>query len=297
MTPTDGWIADSSPSEEDVPGAEVDRTVLSALVREIIATHFFVWTMNDSGGLQSVKISVSDISQQISGAGRILDRDFDQALQMVLAASKAFDAAAQDWESQVRHSEQKLRAEMTAGKLNQVKGLHNQIRTRVGPLQSLFQRALRVFREVEMSRQRQANNSLETRLAAEDEPGAGVPKIVPVVIPGEARLSEGFLELFTETPSEKRRSLLEQYFFTSRLTVDFGEVEDRHVNVIIPRPTVDQFYYLKKTAQIIRVTQEAGADDMLVHDPETDSSDGMSSETFVTHVQTGVWLLRPKPLG
>ena len=70
----------------------------------------------------------------------------------------------------------------------------------------------------------------------------------------------------------------------------------RHVNVIIPRPTVDQFYYLKKTAQIIRVTQEAGADDMLVHDPETDSSDGMSSETFVAHVQTGVWLLRPRPL-
>lgn len=169
MTPSDESTPDSAPPEKVGPGAEVDRTSLSALVREVTATHFVVWTVNDSGGLQSVKIPVSDVAQQISLASRILDRNFDQAIQMVISASHTFDAAVQRWESQVQQSEQKLRAQMNAGKLNKVKGPHNLIRTRIAPVKTVFRRVILMLQEVEMKYQRQAASSLKTELEAGDE--------------------------------------------------------------------------------------------------------------------------------
>ena len=63
MTPTDETPPDSPAGEEEGPGAEVDRAAISALVREVTATHLIVWAINASGGLQSTKINVSDVSQ------------------------------------------------------------------------------------------------------------------------------------------------------------------------------------------------------------------------------------------
>ena len=169
MAPTDESTQDSLPSDESGPGVEVDRTALSALVREITASHFVVWTVGASGSLQSQKIPVSDVAQQISAASRILDRNFDQAIQMVMTASSAFDMAVQGWESQVRQSEQKLRAEMNAGKLNQVKGKHNQIRARVAPVKSVFRRTVLMLQEADMRYRRQAASSADSELEAENE--------------------------------------------------------------------------------------------------------------------------------
>jgi len=169
MTPTDESIPDSLPSEDGSPSAEVDRTTMSALVREVTATHLFVWTMNDSGGLQSVKIPVSDVAQQITSAIRILERNFDQAMQMVVTASNTFDTATQRWESQARQSEQKLRASTTAGKLNQVKAQHNQVRTRLAPVKTMFRRVLLMLQEADMRYRRQVAKSLKTDLENENE--------------------------------------------------------------------------------------------------------------------------------
>ena len=157
MTEMKGSTPEQTAAEEAGPGAEVDRTALAALVREVTATHFVVWAVSDSGGLQSTKIRVSDVAQQIAGAVRILDRNFDQAMQMLVAASNAFDATVQRWEAQVRQSEQKLRANRNAGKLNQVKGQHNQIRTRVAPTKSVFRRVILMFQETDSRYRRQAS--------------------------------------------------------------------------------------------------------------------------------------------
>jgi hypothetical protein len=169
MTPTDESTPESPAAEEEGPGAEVDRTAMSALVREVTATHLIVWTINSSGGLQSQKINVSDVPQQITSAVRILDRNFDQAIQMVITASNSFDNAAQRWDSQVRQSEQKLRANMNAGKLNQVKGQHNQIRTRLGPVKNMFRRVVLMLQEANARYLRQVAGLTNTDLEAEDE--------------------------------------------------------------------------------------------------------------------------------
>ena len=169
MTPTDETNPDSPAAEEEGPGAEVDRTAMSALVREVTATHLIVWTINSSGGLQSQKINVSDVPQQITSAVRILDRNFDQAIQMVITASNSFDAAAQRWDSQVRQSEQKLRANMNAGKLNQVKGQHNQIRTRLAPVKNMFRRVVLMLQEANARYLRRVAGLTKTDLEAEDE--------------------------------------------------------------------------------------------------------------------------------
>ncbi len=42
MTPTDETTPDSPAGEEEGPRAEVDRTAMSALVREVTATHLIV---------------------------------------------------------------------------------------------------------------------------------------------------------------------------------------------------------------------------------------------------------------
>ena len=169
VTPTDEATSDSLAEDEGGPGAEVDRTALSALVREVGATHFTVWTVTDSGLLQSLDTPVADVSQQISLASRLMGRNFDQAMQMVMTASNAFDAAAQQWEAQVQQSEQKLRANRNMGKLNQIKGQHNQIRTRIAPVQSVFRRTILMLQEVVMRYQREAAGSAETEPEAENE--------------------------------------------------------------------------------------------------------------------------------
>ncbi len=169
MMPTDETTPDSPAAEEEGPGEEVDRAVMSALVREVTATHLIVWTINASGGLQSTKINVSDVSQQITSAVRILDRNFDQAIQMVITASNSFDAAAQRWDSQARQSEQKLRASTNAGKLNQVKGQHNQVRTRLAPVKNIFRRVVLMLQEADMRYRRRRASSSEDNLEAEDE--------------------------------------------------------------------------------------------------------------------------------
>ena len=152
MTPTDEENPNQPEPEqasEDEAVLEVDRTALHALEREITATHLFVWTMNDSGVLQSTRIPISDIPQKISDARRIMDRDLGQAIQIVKGASVGFDTAVQRWDAQVRQSELSLRSSRKPGKLNQVVGKHNQIRARLAPVKSVFRRALTVLQEAE----------------------------------------------------------------------------------------------------------------------------------------------------
>ncbi|MBT4011544.1 MAG: hypothetical protein HOF15_04440, partial [Planctomycetaceae bacterium] len=96
-------------STGDEEKIDIDRTPLFALVREITATHLFVWTMSPSGGIQSTKIPLGSVGQKVSDASRIMERDLDQAMVMLNAASVAFDAAVQRWEGQVRQSEQTLK--------------------------------------------------------------------------------------------------------------------------------------------------------------------------------------------
>ena len=84
-------------------------------------------------------------------------------------ASNSFDAAAQRWDSQVRQSEQKLRANMNAGKLNQVKGQHNQIRTRLAPVKNMFRRVVLMLQEANARYLRRVAGLTKTDLEAEDE--------------------------------------------------------------------------------------------------------------------------------
>ena len=167
--PTDETGSDATDVEEDGPGKHVDHTALSALVREVGATHFTVWTVSDSGLVQSVAMPAADVAQQISLAGRLLNRNFDQAVQMVMNASNAFNNVAQQWESQVQQTEQRLRANRNIGKLNQIKGQHNQIRTRIAPVQSVFRRTILMLQEVGMKYQREQTDSVQTDSASEDE--------------------------------------------------------------------------------------------------------------------------------
>lgn len=134
----------------------IDRGALTSLLREVHATHLMVWTMVSGGTLRSTKLPLSDVTQQLTAAGRILERNFDQAMLMVRSASKAFDSTAQRWESQARQSEQQLRSSTNTGKLNQVKGQHNQVRTRIRPVQTLFMRAVRMLEDVDIKRKQQA---------------------------------------------------------------------------------------------------------------------------------------------
>ena len=53
--------------------SDIGRGALSALLREVHATHFFVWTTDSGGGLRSTKMPLTDVTQQITAAGRILD--------------------------------------------------------------------------------------------------------------------------------------------------------------------------------------------------------------------------------
>jgi len=133
---------------------DIDRTPLFALVREITATHLFVWTLLPSGGLQSTKIPLGSVGQKVSDAARIMDRNLDQAVVMLNAASLAFDTAVQRWEGQSRQSEQTLKRSAKPGKLGQIVAKHNQVRPRLAPVKSVFRRAVSTLQNAQIEMRR-----------------------------------------------------------------------------------------------------------------------------------------------
>ncbi|HIF31955.1 MAG: hypothetical protein ABGX07_14860 [Pirellulaceae bacterium] len=153
-------------SESKEQGVVVDRGALSALLREINATHLFVWSANAGGTLSSITIPVSDVAQQVRTASRILESNLDDAMKMIQSAANQFDNVTRRWDSQVRQSEQKLRTKSGAGRLNEAKSKHTTIRTRIAPVQSLFRRAAQSLNDLSIKLQEQ-----EKRLAenADDE--------------------------------------------------------------------------------------------------------------------------------
>jgi hypothetical protein len=114
------------------------KNALSPLMREVTATHLFVWNVSGGGTL--------DVTQQIRTVVRILDTNLDEATSMLQSASNQFDNAVRRWQSQVQQSEQKLKKGGSAGKLNQTKAKHNAVKTRLGPVQSLFRTATQALR-------------------------------------------------------------------------------------------------------------------------------------------------------
>lgn len=141
-------------ASDDEGKIEIDRTPLFALVREITATHLFVWTMQPSGSLQSTKIPLTSVGQKVSDAARIMDQNLDQAVIMLNAASVAFDTAVQSWEGKARQSEQALKHSAKPGKLSQVVAKHNQVRPRLAPVKSVFRRALSTLQNAQIETRR-----------------------------------------------------------------------------------------------------------------------------------------------
>ena len=105
--------------------------------------------------LTSITIPITDAAQQIRTASRIIESNIEEATKMVQSAANPFDNAAHRWASQSRQSEQTLRSNTAAGKLNEAKGKHNAVRTRIGPVQSLFRRALQSLNDMKMKMQQQ----------------------------------------------------------------------------------------------------------------------------------------------
>jgi hypothetical protein len=158
----------SKAAEENAP---FDRVALSALHREVQTTHLLVWTTNAGGALTSAKIPVTDIAQQISMAGRILESNLDEAIKLVQSASNQFDSISHRWDSQARQSEAKLRVDTAARRLNEAKAHHNGIRTRIVPVQGLFRRAAISLDELKKKRRRQAEDASSSDPTPEDGVG------------------------------------------------------------------------------------------------------------------------------
>jgi hypothetical protein len=161
----------SPPDETQGLDATLDHGALAALVREVSATHFLVWSTNAGGVLTSAKIPVSDAAQQARMAGRIVESNFDEAMKMLRAASAQFDNAARRWEAQARQSEEKLRADRAARRLNEAKARHNAVRTRIVPVQSLFRRAIQSLSDLDVRKRLQADEAPQGDPAANGESG------------------------------------------------------------------------------------------------------------------------------
>ncbi len=161
--------SDKRPSGGGDDTSPLDRAALSALLREVHATHFFVWSMNSGGALSSVNIPVTDIAQQIGMAIRMLDGDLDEAIKLTQSASTRFDSVAHRWESQARQSELKLRSDRAARRLNDAKAKHNVVRNRIVPVQSLFRRAALSLQEMSLKKRKQEADFSAKDVGAEDE--------------------------------------------------------------------------------------------------------------------------------
>ncbi len=154
-------------SEQTGRAAEYDQGALLALLREVQATRFVVWTPNSAGGLQSTPMPTSDIAQNVNMAIRMININFEEAIKLSQTATKQFDSAVHRWESQTRQSEAKLRAETAARRLNEVMAKHNAIKTRINPVKSLFRRANQSLADYDMMVRQRARDEARDDEAAD----------------------------------------------------------------------------------------------------------------------------------
>jgi hypothetical protein len=226
-------------------------------------------------------VQVEDIASGVSDAGRKFKiGEVEQANQDVTRLYAAFGQRTNQWENQARNLEQQMKMQaaknpksISIDAMNRMRAEQTAVRTRIRTAEVHFRRLHQGLD--------QAYTNLQRRPAIKDS----LPEIA---LPSE------FVVSFKNATVSNRPEIVKAFFeIESRLTVDVTRSTKTGYDIrFSPVPPAGRLYFLTDTAQVVRLEKLGKV--VTLHDAENSQLTDMKLVEFVKHVQSGVWLLKPR---
>jgi hypothetical protein len=271
----EGDVRNHSQSEEPKPATGMDVN-LGDFTRTQGLLKSLRLTLNNQ-----IVVQVEEIAGGLNEAGRKFKMgEIEQANQDVTRLYSAFGRKTNQWESQARNLEQQMRMQtaknpksISIDAMNRMKSEQIAVRTRIRTAEVQFRRLHHGLD--------QAFTNLQKSLD-------------PVNSETSLALPADFSATFKETAIEDRPQLVKDCFdIETVLTVKVRRGTQGGYDIKFdPMPSLNRLYFLTKTAQVIGLQQLGKL--ILFADLETGKDGEMKLVEFVKHVQSGVWLLKPR---
>ncbi|HRX81314.1 MAG TPA: hypothetical protein P5307_19730 [Pirellulaceae bacterium] len=269
---------------------QVDEGAFMNLTSAIQSIHLKVWvTIQSSGTLRMESIPLNDERALVHAAGRLFFKgDAEEATKQIRQAQAGFSRKKSEWERRVRQSEDDSARRRAMRELQQKKGYHNPIGTRISPAENQFRRLVEAL---------DIHLTLEKRKArANREESSSSGSRVSVVRKLTA-LPAGFLEAFSAAEAERKEAIVKRFFdVEAELTVEIAGTDPKQKTAkFSPGLPKHRLYYLVDSGQIIRLRRVKIVNDVHYHNVETQQNEAMPLTLLLESVQAGgMWLLRPK---
>lgn len=287
----------TAPSETPVEAetaasvSKVEEGAFINLTSAIQSIHLNVWvTIESSGTLRQESISLADERALVHAAGRLFSKGAaEEATKQIRQAQSGFNRKKAEWESRVRRSEDDSTRRRAMRELQQKRGNHNPISTRIPPAENQFRRLIEALDiHVSLERKRELAIRQASLKAASPVPTEQEQSVLPA----------GFLEAFSGAEAGRQETILKRFFdVEAELTVELASTKPKQKTATFgPRLPKNRLYYLADAAQVIRLRRVKITSDVYYHNYVTQQDETMSLKSFIESVQTGgVWLLQPKP--
>lgn len=233
-----------------------------------------------------IVVPVEEIASGVNEAGRSFKLgDIELANQEVSRLYSAFGRKINQWESQARNLEQQMRMQaaknpksISIDTMNRMKSEQIAVRTRIRSA------------EVQFRRLHLGMDQIFTNLQRLPEAATSEPATSEMT----ATLPADFLASFKDAAIAERPKVVKDCFdIETAVTVKVSRRAKGEYGVKFdPKPPLDRLYFLTKTAQAVRLQKLASV--VLIEDLETGQNNEMGLAEFVKHVQSGVWLLKPR---
>jgi hypothetical protein len=129
-----------------------------------------------------------------------------------------------------------------------------------------------------------------------DQAFANLPRPSPPATSGTSVAPPaGFLAAFKPATIADRPAIVREHFdIAAVIKVNVSRGTNAGYDIKFdPKPPPGRLYYLTETAQVVHLEQLSNV--VLMQDLETGQKSEMKLVEFVRHVQSGVWLLQPRP--
>ena len=293
IEPTRSLRSDQTESPADAQTSDgvsqVAEGAFMNLTSAIQSIHLQVWvTVESTGTLRMESIPLTDERALVHAAGRLFSSGAaEDAAKQIRQAQAGFHRKKADWERRVRQSEDDSARRRAMRELQQKKGYHNPINTRITPAENQFRRlveALDVHISLENKRE------LELRRASLKSTSS---------VPSEQKqiaLPTGFLQAMSEAEAAQKATVVKQFFdIEAELTVELASTEQKQMSVRFSPPLPkNRLYYLVDAALVIRLRRVKISNDVFYHNFATQQNEKMSLQSVIESVQAGGVWLQPK---
>ncbi|MBC8354393.1 MAG: hypothetical protein H8E66_20550 [Planctomycetes bacterium] len=239
--------------------------------------------------MRQESIALTDERALVHAAGRLFSKGAaEEAAKQIRQAQSGFSRKKTEWERRVRQSEDDSARRRAMRELQQKKGYHNPITSRISPAENQFRRLVEALDiHVTLVRKREIAARQESLKSA--SPVSQGPDTIALPV--------GFLEVFRGTEAGRQEAIVKQFFeVEAELTVEVASTTPKGKTVAFSPPLpMNRLYYLVDAAQVIRLRRVKIADDVYYHNFLTQQNETMPLQSVIESVQAGgVWLLQPK---